>query len=166
MAGSTWVDELTSPEAPRGTSARRAAGTLTIGLGAGVAGALSQWGPAPQVTPYAVHVALCLVGLAALPWADETATPGPAAAPLRVDLRLPRTNQWRFWLVVLPLAPGVFAAAGLAYALVLELVELPRLCSSFHRQVELPGLSAALRGHCPFGRKSSSCIEQGSWRGR
>ncbi|MCW2816059.1 MAG: transporter [Nocardioides sp.] len=124
VVGTRWVDELTGPGAPRTLAAQRTAVTLTLGFGAGagVAGVLSQWGPAPTVTPYAVHVGLCVVGAWVLRSAGETAPLPRASGRLRPDLRLPLCARRRFLMVVLPTAPWVFATAGLAYALVPELV--------------------------------------------
>src|SRR5699024_7428173 len=53
--GGSWLKELSSPPwDDREAGARRAAMSLTagFGLGAGVAGVLAQWGPAPGVLPY------------------------------------------------------------------------------------------------------------------
>lgn len=124
VVGTTWIAELTDEGHRIGIAARRTATTLTLGfgLGAGVAGALSQWGPVPRVLPYAVHLALVLVATAALRRAPD---PAPSSSPAGrvIDLRLPRLARSRFRTVVLPTAPWVFASAGLAYAIVPELVQ-------------------------------------------
>ncbi|KRB76070.1 hypothetical protein ASE01_13640 [Nocardioides sp. Root190] len=124
VVGTAWIDELTGPGAPSGTAARRAAGTLTLGfgIGAGVAGILSQWAPAPRVLPYAVHLGLVAAAALALRRAPETRAPS-ASGRVRIDLRLPRSARSRFLWVVVPTAPWVFASAGLAYAIVPELVQ-------------------------------------------
>ncbi|MCO5967419.1 MFS transporter [Actinoallomurus soli] len=129
--GSSWVKELSSG-ADGGLAARRASlcQTAGFGLGAGVAGALAQWGPWPMVTPYAVHVLLTVAIPVLLLRVPETRPPlpyeggslrglltGPAA-----DLRVPAPARRRFRLVVLPMAPWVFGAAGLAYAVMPQLV--------------------------------------------
>ncbi|WP_198020091.1 MFS transporter [Nocardioides sp. J54] len=123
VVGTTWVDELTDDAAPTGTAARRAATTLTLGfgIGAGVAGCLSQWAPWPRVLPYLGHVLLVVAAAVVLRGARETAPPGPGPGRW-VDLRLPRCHRHRFLWLVLPTAPWVFASAGLAYAIVPELV--------------------------------------------
>jgi MFS family permease len=66
VVGTTWIKELSQYDANPATLARRASLTLTLGfgIGAGVSGTLAQWGPAPALLPYAVHV---LLSLAALP---------------------------------------------------------------------------------------------------
>ncbi|MFD7707245.1 MFS transporter [Streptomyces sp. NPDC059786] len=134
--GSAWVKELSAGEdgaADSGLAARRAAlcQTAGFGLGAGVAGLLAQWGPWPMVTPYVVHVLLTAalpVLLLKVPETRRPAPDGPAAsvrellATLVDDLRVPAPARRRFRLVVLPMAPWVFGAAGLAYAVMPQLV--------------------------------------------
>ncbi|MFC4008216.1 MFS transporter [Nonomuraea purpurea] len=130
--GSSWVKEL-SGDADNGLAARRAALCQTAGfaLGAGVAGALAQWGPWPMVTPYVVHILITVVVPALLLRVPETRAPDPSATAassrgllrsLADDLRVPAPARRRFRLVVLPMAPWVFGAAGLAYAVMPELV--------------------------------------------
>ncbi|MGQ7295363.1 MFS transporter [Quadrisphaera sp. KR29] len=129
VVGTSWIKELSAPPFERGADparrARRAALVLTagFGLGAGVSGALAQWGPAPTVLPYAVQSLLALVSLVPLLTAPETRpapAPGgrrwPSAADLLADLRVPPPARRRFRGVVLPAAPWVFGAAALAYA--------------------------------------------------
>ena len=124
--GSSWVKELSGA----GTAgARRASLWLTagFGVGAGVAGTLAQWGPWPMVLPYLVHVLLTLPLLVLLPRVPET---GGRAAPrsagllrgLLGDLRVPPAGRRRFRRTVLPMAPWVFAASALAYAVMPQLV--------------------------------------------
>lgn len=124
VVGTAWIDELTGPGAGAGTAARRTATTLTLGfgLGAGVAGVLSQWAPAPRVLPYVVHLGLVSGAAVVLHRAPETVQRSDRTRG-RIDLRLPRRARPRFLLVVLPSAPWVFASAGLAYAIVPELVQ-------------------------------------------
>ncbi|WAP54832.1 MFS transporter [Streptomyces sp. S465] len=130
--GSSWVKEL-STGADTGLAARRAALCQTAGfaLGAGVAGALAQWGPWPMVTPYVVHIVIAVAVPPLLLRVPETRAPGAWAAGadrgvlrgLIDDLRVPAPARRRFRLVVLPMAPWVFGAAGLAYAVMPQLVE-------------------------------------------
>jgi hypothetical protein len=124
--GSSWVKELSASSADTTVGARRASLWLTagFGLGAGVAGCLAQWAPWPTVLPYLVHIALTLPALALLPWVAETRreSGGPPRGILR-DLRVPRHGRRRFRLLVLPMAPWVFGAAGLAYAVMPQLVD-------------------------------------------
>ena len=117
VAGTTWVKEL-SAAAPPGVRARRAALTLTVGfgLGAAVAGALAQWGPAPTLLPYVVQVLLSVVAAIPLARTPETRRTGVAAVrPLREELHLPAASRPRFWRVVVPMAPWVFGAPALAF---------------------------------------------------
>jgi MFS family permease len=131
--GTSWVKEL-STGADGGLAARRAALCQTAGfaLGAGVAGALAQWGPWPMVTPYVVHILLTVAVPALLSRVPETrppslrATTGSDRGLLRNlvdDLRVPAPARRRFRLVVLPMAPWIFGSAGLAYAVMPQLVE-------------------------------------------
>ncbi|WP_240630154.1 MFS transporter [Specibacter cremeus] len=135
--GTSWLKELSTP--PFDTTADDTAGarrpslslTLGFGLGAGVSGALAQWGPWPTTTPYAVHIALSLAALAALAGAPETVrkratTTSTRRGSLLADLRVPLAGHRRFRQVVLPAAPWVFATAGVAYA-VIPMLETPRL---------------------------------------
>ncbi|MEV0629223.1 MFS transporter [Nonomuraea wenchangensis] len=129
--GTSWVKELSSG-ADRALPARRASLCQTAGfaLGAGVAGALAQWGPWPMVTPYAVHVLLTAAVPVLLLRVPETRPPLPGAVSPRrgllrallADLRVPAPARRRFRLVVLPMAPWVFGSAGLAYAVMPQLV--------------------------------------------
>ncbi|RYZ31674.1 MAG: MFS transporter, partial [Propionibacteriaceae bacterium] len=117
VAGTTWVKELSATAAP-GTRARRAALTLTLGfgLGAAVAGALAQWGPAPTLLPYGVQIVLCLVTAVPLLRSPETRRRGTVPPrPLREELYLPPASRARFLRVVVPMAPWVFGAPALAF---------------------------------------------------
>lgn len=122
VVGTSWIEQLTSATGTA-RAARRTATTLTLGfgLGAGVAGVLSQWAPAPRLLPYVVHLALVAVAAVVLRRAPGSRR-GTSGTGDRVDLRIPVAARRRFLLVVLPTAPWVFASAGLAYAIVPELV--------------------------------------------
>jgi hypothetical protein len=101
--------------------------TLGFGLGAAVTGALAQWGPAPGQTPYLLHLALCLLAAAVLWTAPETVGAATAAPrPWWSDLRVPSAGSAAFRRLILPAAPWVFGAAGVAYAVMPAVVE-PRL---------------------------------------
>ena len=117
VAGTTWVKELSATAAP-GSRARRAALTLTLGFGVGaaVAGALAQWGPAPTLLPYGVQIVLCLVAAVPLLRSPETRRRGSVPPrPLREELVLPPAGRARFLRVVVPMAPWVFGAPALAF---------------------------------------------------
>ncbi|MBC3760340.1 MFS transporter [Quadrisphaera sp. RL12-1S] len=135
VVGTSWVKELSAEPFEDGADparrARRAALVLTagFGLGAGVSGALAQWGPVPTVLPYAVQSTLALLSLVPLLRAPETrpararaAGGRPSPSGLLADLRVPPRARARFLGVVLPAAPWVFGAAALAYAVTPALV--------------------------------------------
>jgi MFS family permease len=116
--GSTWVTELSvraGDSASTGT--RRGALWLTLGfgLGAGVAGVLAQWAPLPWHLPYLVHVVLAVVALALLVRLPETR--GIGVGPRFSGVRHPR-----FLRVITPMAPWIFGSAGVAYAILPQLV--------------------------------------------
>ncbi|OZM78446.1 MFS transporter [Pseudonocardia sp. MH-G8] len=114
--GTTWVKELSQapwdPGADAAAGARRAALGLSAGFCAGplVAGVLAQWAPLPMELPYLVHIVLTAVVVALVVRLPETRPPGAFRSGLRVHL--PR----RFRRVVVPMAPWVFGAPALAFA--------------------------------------------------
>ncbi len=122
--GGSWLKELSvSPwdaGVGVGAGARRAAMSLTagFGIGAGLAGVLAQWAPWPSALAYLLHITLAVGAGIALTRAPETrpATPKHERIPLVDDLKIPAAEHRRFWLVVAPVAPWVFGAASLAYA--------------------------------------------------
>lgn len=123
VVGTSWIKEL-SIATPAATAAKRASLSITAGfmLGAVVAGALAQWAPWPTVLPYGIQLGLTAVAAVLLKWVPETRSPDPAAAPFRVDVRVPPEHRRRFLLVVAPMAPWVFAAPALAFAVAPALV--------------------------------------------
>ncbi|OLT14045.1 hypothetical protein BJF78_20320 [Pseudonocardia sp. CNS-139] len=70
---------------------------------------LAQWAPLPMELPYLVHVALTLVVLAAVVRVPETRPAGPA---VRTRVHVPV----RFRRVVAPMAPWVFGAPAVSFA--------------------------------------------------
>ena len=125
--GTSWVKELSQapyePFTTNGTAVRRGALALTLGfgIGAGVAGALAQWAPVRTVVPYAVHMALTVPVLLALRQTPETRILGRPGR-LRDHVRVSAAGHPRFRWIVMPLAPWVFGAAGIAYAVMPQLV--------------------------------------------
>jgi hypothetical protein len=92
-----------------------------------VTGALAQWGPAPAQLPYALHVVLTLAALVPLLAAPETlGAARRATGPWWRDLRVPAAGHRRFVGLVVPAAPWIFGAAGVAYA-VMPAIAAPRL---------------------------------------
>ncbi|MDY6997593.1 MAG: MFS transporter [Actinomycetota bacterium] len=121
--GGSWIKELSGPPwDDGGGGARRAAMSLTagFGLGAGVAGMLAQWAPAPTVLPYVVNVVLALAAAAVLTAVPETRERLTVVRPhwrdVWADLAVPVRLRRRFLCVVVPVAPWVFGAGASAYA--------------------------------------------------
>ncbi|MDQ1575618.1 MAG: hypothetical protein QOH55_768, partial [Microbacteriaceae bacterium] len=137
--GTSWIKELSSVSfdgrATAGSGARRAALSLTagFGLGAGAAAALAQFGPLPAMTPYFLAIALAIAFGLPLIGAPETRTSGESRRPLLEDLKVPAARHKRFLLVVVPMAPWVFATAATAYAIVpgLLLKQVPGLAVGY-----------------------------------
>ncbi|WP_330445627.1 MFS transporter [Kocuria rhizophila] len=114
-SGSAWVKQL-STDRP-GSGPRRATVVLSAGFGGGplAAGLLAQFLPAPQVTPFLLHV--LLAGCAAvLVWCvPETQQPASGPRPSRPLVpAVARTG--RFFWVVAAWAPWVFGTATIAFA--------------------------------------------------
>lgn len=119
--GGSWVAELSTRAGSSGAAgAKRAAMSLTagFGIGAGLAGVLAQWGPWPEVLPYAVNIALSVIALGFLLRTPETRLRPVDPKPLLADLKIPGIFQRRFLFVVLPIAPWVFGACASAYAVI------------------------------------------------
>jgi predicted MFS family arabinose efflux permease len=125
--GSSWVKELSQPpyappsDAGRGARVAALAMTLGFGAGAGVAGVLATWGPAPTALPYLVHVALAAPVIAWAARSPETRS-GDRGGSLLSRVRIPALAHRRFLRVILPMAPWVFSAAAVAYAIMPQLV--------------------------------------------
>ncbi|MGJ6978931.1 MFS transporter [Aestuariimicrobium soli] len=127
--GSSWMKELSSPpfehDAGVGAGARRPSLTLTVGftLGALVTGVLAQWAPDPTRLPFLVHLGLCVVSIAGVVRAPESlSTQRRASGAWWRDLRVPAAGHRTFTTVVVPAAPWVFGAAGVAYAIMPAIV--------------------------------------------
>lgn len=119
VTASAWMQEVdrdrtTDPLWP----ARLTGMLLYAGFGGGplVAGLLGQWGPAPLVTPYLVHVAVVVVGLVALRGVPETVA-DPPGGRVRPRLGVPADVRGHFVGVVVPTALAVFGFASLAMGL-------------------------------------------------
>lgn len=114
---SAWMQELAAPDNPM-WAARLNSMVLYAGFGFGplLAGILGQWGPAPLVVPYLVHVAIVLVGLVAFRSIPETVQPDPSRR-IRPNLGVPPHSRRHFWWVVAPTALAVFGFPSLAFGL-------------------------------------------------
>jgi MFS family permease len=123
-AGTAWLREVSrlhGAVADEHATARRAAIAMTAGFGLGplVAGVLAEWVPAARVVPYTPHIALMAIVLLLVRSAPETVTAG-ASRGLR--LSIPGLGSRRFRRVVAPMAPWVFAAPAVAFALLPSIV--------------------------------------------
>jgi len=120
--GTTWVTELAVwNNLPKAAGAKRASLSLTAGflLGAAIAAALAQWLPYPGRVPYLLQALLSVataIWLARAPVPETVPGGGNRTSTLRDDLRVPLIGHRRFLRVVIPLAPWVFTACGVAYA--------------------------------------------------
>ncbi len=118
-AGTAWLREISLPPVGSGTVAavaRRAAVAMTAGFALGplVSGLLAQWAPAPAVVPYLPHIALMVAVLLWLPAVPETVAPDPSR---QMPARFSGLRAEPFRRVVAPMAPWVFAAPAIAFAL-------------------------------------------------
>jgi len=123
-AGTAWLRELSLPplgDASPATAARRAAVAMTFGFALGplISGLVAQWAPQPRLTAYIPHIAVMVAVLAAAGAAPETvsATPGR-----RLRLSVPGVRHPRFRRHIGPMAPWVFAAPAVAFALLPSVV--------------------------------------------
>jgi MFS family permease len=127
-AGTAWLRETSLPPvgtASRDRAVRRAVIAMTAGFGLGplVAGMLAQWAPAPTIAPYLPHIALMAGVLVPLSKVPETVASGSGRA---VRLSVPGARSPRFRRVVAPMAPWVFAAPAIAFALLPSVVGTDR----------------------------------------
>ena len=128
-AGTAWVKELSVPPfditAGEQAGARRSAIALSLGFGLGplVAGILAQWCPDPLVVPYLPHLVVMAVVLPGL-WRVPETVVARAGGGFRQQLRVPLARHPRFVWLVVPVAPWVFAAAAVSFAV------LPTVISS------------------------------------
>ncbi|WP_186301243.1 MFS transporter [Rhodococcus sp. WB9] len=132
VVGGLALDSLTTTP---GRAPRASAMSLTSGFatGAGTAGVLAQWAPAPTTAAYVLHVILCAAGAVLIVrFAPKTArTPAVRSGTARTRIPLPAA----FHLLVIPAAPWIFGALGIAYAV------LPSIVAS-----QLDGFTTAFSG--------------------
>lgn len=147
-AGTAWVRELS--RSPHGAAsdhhaARRAAVAMTMGFALGplAAGILGQWAPQPMMVAYLPHLVLMVGVLWSLRHIPETVVPKPVAprALVRAAPRPGNFNRPRFLAVVAPMAPWVFAAPSVAFAL------LPSVVGA-NRATDGIGLDAGVTALC------------------
>lgn len=143
-AGTAWLREASLP--PLGTArpetaARRAAIAMTAGfcLGPLVAGLLAQWAPSAGVVPYLPHIVLMAVVVPVLRRAPETLA---GRAQRTVRLRVSAVGSRRFRGVVAPMAPWVFAAPAIAFALLPSVVGAGHAASGIALTAAIAALTA------------------------
>lgn len=122
--GSSWIKELSSApfdrHADTSTGAKRSSLTLTLGFGLGAAatGLLAQWAPFPEVSPYLLHLVLSLMALLVLLRSPESLPVSARSTKTWYqDLAVPSASHHTFRRVIVPSAPWIFGAAGVAYAI-------------------------------------------------
>ncbi len=143
-AGTAWLREISVTPlgtTTRNAAARRAAIAMTAGFAFGplVAGILAQWAPASRMVPYLPHIAFMAVVLFALLRVPETVTVGGAR---RVRLLVPGVRGPRFREVVAPMAPWVFAAPAIAFALLPSVVGADRIAEGIAVTSAITALTA------------------------
>ncbi|PJN41337.1 MFS transporter [Streptomyces sp. CB02959] len=126
-AGSVWIKELSTPPygtAPSaGAAARRSGLFLSAGFATGglAASLIAQWAPHPMVLAYVPHLVLVAAAALSAVRAPETVPPRPpdttAPEPAVPAYRTP------FRRLVVPVAPWVFAAPAIAFAVLPGLVD-------------------------------------------
>jgi hypothetical protein len=128
-AGTAWVKELSvppfDPTAGEQAGARRAAIGLSAGFGLGplAAGLIAQWAPAPLVVAYLPHLAVMALVLPGLWRVPETVPHLAGGGPsLASRLRVPAAADSRFLSMVVPVAPWVFGAASVSFAVLPSVV--------------------------------------------
>ncbi|WP_028660047.1 MFS transporter [Nocardioides insulae] len=118
--GNSWIKELSDPPYdPSGdpaAGARRASLAFTLGSGTGalVAGLIAQWGPLPEVLPFAIHLAVTAPFLWVVLRTPET-SPGGVPGPWWNQLRVPAASHRRFTRVVCLAGPWIFVGAAVGY---------------------------------------------------
>ncbi|WP_324276570.1 MFS transporter [Blastococcus brunescens] len=118
-----WLQELAGPDRQQSAATRGAVSTsLGFAIAPAMSGVLAQYGPAPTALPYLVHVAVLVVGLAALVLVPETVH---ERRPARLmHLGLPPEARRPFRALLAPTAVGVFAFPAVA-ATLLPLLVVP-----------------------------------------
>ncbi|WP_374710800.1 MFS transporter [Rhodococcus sp. USK10] len=122
VVGGLALDSLTTTP---GRAPRASAMSLTSGfaMGAGAAGALAQWAPTPATAPFLLHGVLCATGAVLITRSPTNSTVQARPEPLERN-RIPPPRA--FHLLVIPAAPWIFGALGIAYA-VLPPIVAPQL---------------------------------------
>ena len=131
--GGSWVKELSharfdkTAKSTSGAKRQSMALTLGFGIGAGIAGSMAQFAPLPGQLPYILHIVLTVPTIIAMTVVPETRQSPHLAGGQREtifqSLRTPSVTHPRFLLVAAMVAPWVFGAAGVAYAIIPTLMQ-------------------------------------------
>ncbi len=114
---SAWIQELRVDGDPLSASKLTSTALYAgFGLGPLVSGALGQWGPAPEVVPYLLHIALVGMAIPLVLRAKETVEPNPTR-PIRPDLGVPVRSRRTVLTIVVPTALAVFTFPSIAFGL-------------------------------------------------
>lgn len=114
---SAWIQELRVEGDP--LSASKLTSTALyggFGLGPLVSGALGQWGPAPAVVPYLIHIAMVAIAIPMVLSAAETVV-ADKSKPVRFNLGIPERSRRTVLTVVVPTALAVFTFPSVAFGL-------------------------------------------------
>ncbi len=116
VVASAWTQEVGSSN-PMLTT-RQITAVMFVGFGSGpvVAAVIGQWGPAPLVIPYLLHLGLIVVGLWLAMGAPETVTRN-VTRKIRPNLGMPKGTGRDFAVVIAPTAFGVFGMPSLVFGL-------------------------------------------------
>ena len=114
---SAWIQELAVAGDPLGAS-KLTSTALYAGFGFGplVSGALGQWGPAPAILPYLIHIAMVSVAIVMVLRSRETVT-ADRSGPLRPNLGIPRGSRRTVFGVIVPTGLAVFTFPAIAFGL-------------------------------------------------
>jgi MFS family permease len=114
---SAWIQELDVAGEPLAAS-KLTSTALYAGFGIGplVSGALGQWGPAPSVLPYLLHIAMVVAAIVMVRRSRETVTADPSR-PLRPNLGIPVASRRTVLSVIVPTGLAVFTFPSIAFGL-------------------------------------------------
>jgi hypothetical protein len=113
--------------------------TAGFAIGPLIAGLLAQWAPKATVVPYLPHIVFALLVLVLLRNVPETVSE-ELKHPVR--LRPPGVGKPRFRGVVAPMAPWIFAAPAIAFALLPSVVGANRAASGLALTATVTALCA------------------------
>ncbi|MEX1043379.1 MAG: MFS transporter, partial [Acidimicrobiia bacterium] len=114
---SAWIQELDVAGDPL-AAAKLTSTTLYAGFGLGplVSGALGQWGPAPAVLPYVIHLVMVIIAVPMMTRSRETVTADPTRR-LRPNLGIPAHSRRTVLRVIVPTGLAVFTFPSVAFGL-------------------------------------------------